>query len=241
MENTKFTEILSHLTGTDDFDVAKSVIDFAVYPIKEDRTLGDPEYYLVAAEAIVTQISFLGLFTMIELDFRNLGISTLEQVLNVVNKFHKDVNSRNLLMLSTITSLDRDATHVMSLANPLICVRGYSEDEGTTLLQIVYSTDNIGFSEYELDFSKIDADLERELYELEALEVTNEAIAAAQEIISDEEKDDMMSAMFKPEFGLRTPESKLKKNTDDVKVVGQESVKVGSGNNQKISNYEDSK
>ena len=44
-------EVLSYLVGTDETDMAKSVIDFAVYTINEDKTVGDPQYYLVASEA----------------------------------------------------------------------------------------------------------------------------------------------------------------------------------------------
>lgn len=242
MKEFKLDEILSHLTGTDDLDMAKSIIDFAVYPVKEDKTLDAPEYYLIASEAVVTQISFVGMFAMLEIDFRNAGIEELHHVMNVINRFHTGINSRNLLMLSTITSLDKDASHIMSLANPLLCVRGYSEGNGSTILQIVYSVENIGFSEYQIDFNKIDADLDREAYELEALEVTNEAIAAAQDILGEDEKDEIMKSMFKPEFGLRTPDDKRKNNNDGVRVSGEKAVQVKAdkqGKDSVISRHED--
>lgn len=35
-------DILKYLVGTDEFDEAKSVIDFSLYKIKEDKTLDDP-------------------------------------------------------------------------------------------------------------------------------------------------------------------------------------------------------
>ena len=163
------SEVLSFLVGTDDMDMAKSVIDFAVYTINEDKTVGDPQYYLVANEAIVTNISFMGPFTMLEIDFRNIGSEILNQVMNVINKFHTDINYDNLLMLSTITSLDKDATHIMSLANPLTCVRGFSsEGKSSTLVQMIFATDNVGFTVSDIDYTKIDADIEREIQELEA-------------------------------------------------------------------------
>ena len=48
-------DILNNLTGTDDADDAKSVMDFALYPIDEKQELGDPQYYLIASEASVPQ------------------------------------------------------------------------------------------------------------------------------------------------------------------------------------------
>ena len=149
-------EVLSFLVGTDDMDMAKSVIDFAVYTINEDKTVGDPQYYLVANEAIVTNISFMGPFTMLEVDFRNIGSEILNQVMNVINKFHTDINYDNLLMLSTITSLDKDATHIMSLANPLTCVRGFSaEGKSSTLVQMIFATDNGGFTVSYIDYASL--------------------------------------------------------------------------------------
>lgn len=235
-------EILGYLTGTDEDDMAKSVIDFAVYPVnEEDKSMGDPQYYLIASEAIVTQISFMGPFVMVELDFRNIGINILNQVLNVVNKFHTDINYDSLIMLSTITSLDKNATHLMSLANPLICVRGYSiQGEGSTILQMVYATDNVAFHTYEIDYKQIDADIEREIKELESMQVSNEAMQAAQEII--DENNEIMSQMFKPEFGIRTPEDKKKQNDDNVRVTyGKETAKIHSRNNERIGNADNSR
>lgn len=220
-------DILKYLVGTDELDEAKSVIDFSLYKIKEDKTLDDPTFYLVASETIVTQISFMGPFVMMELDFRNVGIQILQQVMNVVHEFHTDINSDNLLLLSTITSLDEEATHIMSLANPLTCIRGYSDKgEGTTLLQMIYSVDNVGFSTHDIDYSKIDADVDREIAELEAMEVTEEEVAAAQEIYDN--NNEAMKEMFTPEFGLRTPESKMKERTKDVRVSGEKAVKIHS-------------
>ena len=77
------SEVLSFLVGTDDMDMAKSVIDFAVYTINEDKTVGDPQYYLVAKEAIVTNISFMGPFTMLEIDFRNIGSEILLSLIQI--------------------------------------------------------------------------------------------------------------------------------------------------------------
>ena len=185
-------DTIDYLTGTDDLDMAKSVIDFSVYPVKEDKTVGEPQYYLAAAEAIVTQISFMG-------PFRNVGVAILQQVMEVVNKFHSDINYDNLLLVSTITSLDKNATHLMSLVNPLVCVRGYSDTaEGTTILQMIYSADNVGFSTYDIDFDKMDADIEREYQELNAVEVTEEEVSAAQDTLY--ENNEEMKDMFTPEF-----------------------------------------
>ena len=194
-------EVLSYLVGTDETDMAKSVIDFAVYTINEDKTVGDPQYYLVASEAIITNISFMGPFTMLEIDFRNVGIEILNQVMNVINKFHTDINHDSLLLLSTITSLENDATHIMSLANPLVCVRGFSEEgKSSTLVQMIFATDNVGFTVSDIDYAKIDADVEREIQELEATAVTKEAEEAAQEIY--DENNEEMKDVFTPEFGL---------------------------------------
>lgn len=232
-------EILGHLTGTDDDDMAKSVIDFAVYPVKEDKTLGEPLYYLVASEAIITQISFMGPFTMVELDFRNVGVSLLQQTMNVVNKFHSDINSDDVLMLSTITSLDQDATHVLSLVNPLVCVRGYSEKgNASTIMQFIYATENIVFSLCEIDYKVINADIDRQLRELESMQVTEEALAAAQEIV-DDGYNDKLKEMFTPEFGFKTPEDKLKQNMDGVRsstgrISGKKNTRIGTSEESNV-------
>ena len=208
-KDVSLKEVLGHLIGTDDMDMAKSVIDFS---INEDKTVGDPQYYLIATEAIVTQISFMGPFVMLELDFRNIGVEILKQVMEEVNRFHTDINYDNLILLSSITSLDKDATHLMSLVNPLVCVRGYSEEgEGTTILQLIYSADNVGFSVYEINLDEIDADIKREIKELEE-------IAAAQFDIN--ENNDEMSEMFVPNFGLKTPEVKpQKQKSNKIKIT----------------------
>lgn len=233
-------EVLGHLIGTDDDDMAKSVIDFAVYPINEDKTVDDPTYYLIATEAIITQISFMGPFTMLELDFRNVEMTILQQVMNVVNKFHSDINTDSLLMLSTITPLEKDATHILSLMNPLVCVRGYSEKgNGSTILQLIYATENIAFSLYEIDHKLIDADIDREIRELESMQVTEEALAAAQDVM-DNDYNNSLKDMFTPEFGLKTPEDKLKKNMDGVrtsssgKISSKKNVRVGSSEESNI-------
>lgn len=240
-KEVSLASVLSYLVGTDDTDMAKSVIDFAVYTINEDKTLGDPQYYLVASEAIVTNISFMGPFTMLELDFRNIGPEILNQVLNVINKFHTDVNYDNKLMLSTITSLQKGATHIMSLVNPLICVRGFSADgKGSTLVQMVYATDNIGLNVSEVDYDRIDADIEREIQELESTQVTAEAMAAAEEIY--EENNEEMKDMFTPEFGFRTPEDRMKQQTDGVRVsFGNETDKIESRKAAKVGSADESR
>lgn len=236
------SEVLSFLVGTDDMDMAKSVIDFAVYTINEDKTVGDPQYYLVANEAIVTNISFMGPFTMLEIDFRNIGSEILNQVMNVINKFHTDINYDNLLMLSTITSLDKDATHIMSLANPLTCVRGFSsEGKSSTLVQMIFATDNVGFTVSDIDYTKIDADIEREIQELEATSVTKEAEEAAHEIY--DENNEEMKNVFTPEFGFRTDADRRERQVSGVrtsfgnetdKVESRKATKIGSANDARI-------
>lgn len=233
-------DAIDYLIGTDDLDMAKSVIDFSVYPVKEDKTVGEPQYYLAAAEAIVTQISFMGPFVMIEVDFRNVGTAILQQVMEVVNKFHSDINYDNLLLVSTITSLDKNATHLMSLVNPLVCVRGYSDTaEGTTILQMIYSADNVGFSTYDIDFDKMDADIDREYQELNAVEVTEEEVSAAQDTL--DENNEEMKDMFTPEFGFRTPESKKKDMEENIKVSGKRAVKVHSRGNDGVLDSDNAK
>ena len=228
------SEVLSFLVGTDDMDMAKSVIDFAVYTINEDKTVGDPQYYLVASEAIITNISFMGPFTMLEVDFRNVGVEILNQVMSVINKFHTDINHDSLLLLSTITSLEDDATHIMSLANPLVCVRGFSEEgKSSTLVQMIFATDNVGFTVSDIDYAKINADIEREIQELEATAVTKEAEEAAQEIYD----------VFTPEFGFRTDADRRERQVSGVrtsfgnetdKVESRKATKIGSANDARI-------
>ena len=213
-KDVSLKEVLDYLIGTDDTDVAKSVIDFSIYTINEDKTVGDPQYYLIATEAIVTQISFMGPFVMLELDFRNIGVEILKQVMEEINRFHTDINYDNLIFISSITSLDKNATHLMSLVNPLVCVRGYSEEgEGTTILQLIYSADNVGFSTYEIDIDEIDADIKREIKELESINVTPEEVAVAQSDI--DENNEEMSEMFMPDFGFRTQEPKSRSTKRD--------------------------
>lgn len=223
-------QALGYLTGTDDSDLAQSVMDFALYSLNEQSEMGDVRYYLVASEAIITNISFMGPFVMVELDFRTTGISILQQVMKIISQFHKDVNKEQLVLLSTVTSLNKESTHVLSLVNPLMCVRGFSEEgNGSTIMQLVYSAENVIFSTCEIDYDKIDAEVSREVYELQSLEVTKEALAAAQETLEDE-NDVLMKNLFKPEFGLgiRTAESKKEQALEGVRVVnGDQAEKIG--------------
>lgn len=243
-KEVKLNDILSFLVGTDDDNMAKSVIDFGLYPINEDKSVGDPYKYLVAVEAIVTQVSFLGPFTMMELDFRNADTPLINQVMNIVEQFHSNINGENLLMLSTITSLDKKATHILSLMNPLICVRGYSEEgNGSTLLQIVYDTENVVFSLFEVDFAKVEADIEREMNELVAAQVTAESMEAADEEI-DDSNNEMMKDMFTPDFGLRTEDEKRQDAMDGVRASygsERESAKIEARKNTRIGNADKSK
>lgn len=246
-------DILGYLTGTDINDDAKSVIDFAVYKVNDDKTLGDPEYYLVATDAIVTQISFMGMFTMVEVDFRNVGETILNQVLGVVNKFHSDVNSEQMMMISTITSFDENSTHVMSLVNPLICVRGFSvQGEASTLMQLVYATESIGFSINKVDYNQINAEIDREIYEMEASIITKESEVAAQESQPNEFDEMMQDAFggdFAPDFGGVTTSEERFKGGDGVRVSGyknresnkdkSKTVRVGGSSSTKITGYDD--
>lgn len=227
-------DILKYLVGTDDSDMAKSVMDFALYPITERKELGAPQYYLIASEAIITQISFIGPFVMVEVDFRNLGIQILNQVLNIINQFHSEINTDDVLMLSTITSIDEHAPHIMSLANPLICVRGYSEaGEGSTILQLGYSVDNIGFMENSVDYARVNAEVEKELHEVESYQVTGEALEAAAEDSTNPE-DEELNQMFKPEFGLRDTAEKYRKN-GEVRVSGEKATKVDGKQAERVT------
>lgn len=243
-KEVKLNDILDFLVGTDDDDMAKSVIDFGLYPINEDKTIGAPYKYLVAVEAIVTYVSFMGPFTMMELDFRNADVLLINQVMKIVEQFHSDINGENLLMLSSITSLDRNASHILSLMNPLVCVRGYSESgKGSTLLQMIYATENVGFSPFEIDFAKVEADIEREMNELVAAQVTAESMEAANEEI-DDSNNEMMKEMFTPDFGLRTEDEKRQDAMDGVRASygsERESAKIEARKNARIGNAEKSK
>lgn len=225
-------DILNNLTGTDDADDAKSVMDFALYPIDEKQELGDPQYYLIASEAIVTQISFVGPFAMVEVDFRNIGIQILNQVMQVINQFHSEVNMDNVLMLSTITPLDEHATHIISLANPLICVRGYSEEgNGSTILQLVYSVDNIGFMDNMVDYARVNAEIEKELHEVESYHVTDQNMEAAEEETNPEDAE--MQQMFQPDFGLRDTNERYKQGSS-IRVAGEKAEKIKGKETERI-------
>ncbi len=215
-------DILKYLVGTDSEDAANSVIDFSVYKQNDDNSIGKPEYYLIASEAVVTQISFMGPFTMIEIDFRNLGVSLLQQVMDMIRKFHSDINSERKILLSTITSLKREATHTMSLINPLVYVRGFSsENTGSTILQLIYATDNIAFSTYDIDYTKVDADISRELNEIEAVMVTKEKLEAAAYDEIDTHNKNMQEA-FKPDF---TKNEGYDSDTEDDELIGRRKKK----------------
>ena len=225
----ELSTILNYLTGTNENDESNSVIDFSLYKIDDKRSITDSAFYLVASDAIVTQISFIGPFVMLEVDFRNIGIPILQQVMNAINKFHKDINTDNVLMMSTITPMNRDATHLMTLANPLMCIRGYSEEgSGSTILQLVYSVDNIGFIINDIDYDKIDMEVDHEIRELESYEISNEAVTAAEETLEDNVNNEMKE-MFHPEFGLRISEHH---NDKKIRISGQASKIEKENSNQ---------
>lgn len=224
--------ILDTLVGTNDLDQPKAVIDFSIYPITEEKTLGNPTYSLVAANAIITQISFMGAFTLVEVDFRHVGIQLLQQVVAVVSLFHKDINFKNVIMISTVTSLSHEASHIMSLTNPLVCIRGYSEEgQGSTLLQLIYPTENIGFSVSEINYEEIDAALDREVMELESADVSAEILSAAQ----NEDGESEMQQIFKPDFIPDFSEAESEKQ-ESVRISGhsKNDIKVVKVDNTKI-------
>lgn len=145
-------------------------------------------------------------------------------------------------MAMLVTSLDKDATHIMSLANPLTCVRGFSsEGKSSTLVQMIFATDNVGFTVSDIDYTKIDADIEREIQELEATSVTKEAEEAAQEIY--DENNEEMKNVFTPEFGFRTDADRRERQVSGVrtsfgnetdKVESRKATKIGSANDARI-------
>lgn len=134
------------------------------------------------------------------------------------------------------------ATHIMSLANPLTCVRGFSsEGKSSTLVQMIFATDNVGFTVSDIDYTKIDADIEREIQELEATSVTKEAEEAAQEIY--DENNEEMKNVFTPEFGFRTDADRRERQVSGVrtsfgnetdKVESRKATKIGSANDARI-------
>lgn len=216
-EDVELEDALAYLQGTDELDRAASVIDFAVYPLVDGKP-GDPEYYLIGTEVIVSMISFTAPFVTLELDFRNAGINLLQQVMSVIRKFHNDMNSRDLLMISTITPLSRDAEFTLTLVNPLISVRGFSDTgNASTILQLGYSAQNAIFNIYDIDFEALDAEVNRELLEMESYKVTNEALEAAESIM-DDDNNEQMKSMFKPEFGMNSKQSK--RQTESTRIVG---------------------
>lgn len=243
-------EVLEYLTGTDDVDYPSSVMDFSMYNINEDKTVGDPTYYLVAVDAIVTQISFMGPFTMVEVDFRNMSSDIMKQVIGTINKFHSAINTEQVMLVSTITSLKENAPHILNLFNPLVCVRGYSEEgQGSTLIQLIYSSDNVLFSHNNIDVEAINAEVDRELYEMEAAIVSQEIQEAAAYEETDNENNDMMKDMFHPEFtpdfgGVTTSEERMK-DKDSVRISGtrnreqDKTVRVGGNNSTRITGNED--
>ena len=234
-EDVTLQEALNRLQGTDANDMAASVIDFALYPVKEEgEDLGNPEFYLVGTEVIVTRISFIGPFVSLELDFRNAGTGLLQQVMHVVNQFHSEINSDDVVMLSTITPLSLESGHTLTLADPLICVRGYSDTgSATTILQLIYSADNAAFSLYEIDLDALNADVDREIQEMESYRISNEAMAAAEEAMAEDENNEAMKSMFHPNFGFRTPEGKKKESSSRI-AGSKDVVKVSTKNSGRI-------
>ena len=240
--------ILQYLVGTDDSNDAISIIDFGLYNINEDKKIDKPSYYMVAVNAIITQISFLGPFTMVEVDFRNTGLQLLKETLLTINRFHNSVNSEDVMMLSTITSLDKNATHILSLANPLKAVRGYSEEgHESSILQMIYASENVGFSVSNIDYEKIQSEIDREVMEIESAMVSKEAVSAAQETIDEIEESDMQK-MFKPnfghDFGITSTEERRQLSKSDVRVTGEENeseknIKISSSKTSLVNGNRD--
>lgn len=238
-EDVELTKVLSYLQGTDDMDEAVSVMDFAVYPIK-DEDIGDPKYYLIGTDVIVTMVAFIGPFISVELDFRNAGAELMQQVMTTISRFHQEVNTGNVIMLSTITPLSQEAEHTLSLANPLLCLRGFSEEgRGTSILQLIYSADNAAFSLYEIDYEALQAEVDREVKEIESYNVTNEALEAAASAMEDEEHNAEMKAMFKPTFGLDAPGEKEKAEKNVRIERNKEAARAITRKNERIGLTED--
>lgn len=245
-EKIDISTTVESLTGETQAGDPKSIMDFALYEPTEEN-IGNPEYYVVTAGAYVSTISFIGTLVMVELDFGDIGTAILNQLIETIDKFHKEINTRNLLMLSTITPFNPECKYIMVLANPLISLRGYSMDsKDNTILQLVYDIDSVGFNETEIDYKQIKADVDREIHELDTSDISEEALRAAQEAFDDDKNED---DVFKPEFGILSSEERLHEiagditrpnKEKDVKVSGQKTTKIDESKTERIKGLRES-
>lgn len=231
-EELSLEQLLNMFKGRDRDGDAASVIDFGVYDVQEDKQIGESHFYMVATEAVVEKISFLGPFTMVELDFKDPGMAMLRQVLKVISEFHDYAEPKERIMLSTIASLDPECCYTLSLANPISCVRGFSDETtAATIIQLIYATDNVVFAESEVDIDMISAEIEREQAEILRQAMTDARIQEEQDII-DEIMGGVEDEMFTPDFSVRSTEEKFTKDSD-VRISGKQEVDVKVSNHSK--------
>ena len=229
-EDITLGQVLGMLKGRDKDGDAASVMDFGVYDVLGDKNVGDAHFYMVATEAVIEKISFVGPFTMVEIDFKDAGLDVLRHVMRVVSDFHNYTEEPERILLSTVVSLNPDATYSISFANPLICVRGFKEEtESATTLQLVYATDNVVFAECEVDLDTIQAEIDRETAEMAREFVNNDEVEEEKEILKIIEGMSYSNEgeMFVPDFAVQTSSEKFRNAAEnDTRISGRKKVDV---------------
>lgn len=229
-EKITLGQVLGMLKGRDEDGDAASVMDFGIYDVLSDKNIGDAHFYMVATEAVIEKISFVGPFTMVELDFKDAGLDVLRHVMRAVADFHNYSEEPERILLSTVVSLNPDATYSISFANPLICVRGFKEEtEAATTLQLVYATDNVVFAECEVDMDTIQAEIDRETAEMARRFVNDEAVEEEAEVLEviEEMSYGNEGEMFVPDFAVRTSGEKFRDvAVNNTRVSGQQKANV---------------
>lgn len=248
MDLKNIENITQMFVGTDDDDYPVGVMDFGVYELTENGDIGKQEYYIAATDTIISRIQFYGPLTTIELDFRDSGVGLLRQIAKKIDEVQAE--KRNLIILSQIASILPESEYVMSLLNPVSCVRGCTaEGQPSPILQLIYNTADIQFHKVEYDIATLQAEANREASEMFRQDISDEDIEEAQAIIDEQEDekaaDEEMSEAFSPTFGMdmdkvRSTSEKFSGGKSGAKITGNadKAIKVSGSNRERVEGGE---
>ena len=121
------------------------------------------KYHCSFVSAKINMISFVGRFTVVEIDFMNPHSTWIKKCLDLINEFHAITDKSEYVCVFTVINRYNSVNMHFSLANPLICSQGYSqESKANTLVHLVFDADLVNLLPNDIDYDAIRASAYRE-------------------------------------------------------------------------------
>lgn len=155
-------EVFSHYIGVDEVGDQKAVIDCSLIQfLGEDRK---ELTHFTSLNANINRLCVIGEFVLLEIDYKLMSNVWLKRMYGVVQRFHNSSAADDITFLLTITDLKCEFGYSLLLANPLMCVQGCNPNTGKpTIIQLLFSTDNMELLINEINLDSIKAEVLREI------------------------------------------------------------------------------